>query len=274
MIPTVKLRPWMNYGYFVLTIIILTTIGPLFFANFYTHGDTTNKNLNTIIIAVFRVEDSWLTQIIALCTIVILRTLIAFQIGRALSGFLLIFLVLLWIISQCIEMLTKLRFDGVKNFRVIFLYSRLRVIIISSFSLLSSCNGLLVVLGLVVNVCANYVTIKLYNTIPFHVYLMFPILATMVPILISTILPHGVKYHEETEKLLSKWKMVIQFKNQKNLLTMNMKAKMVLKKLNAMKPVTLYFGVGSYNLIPLTNSFKSEYYMAIMEATVNAVLAF
>ncbi|OXA47368.1 Uncharacterized protein YsdA, partial [Folsomia candida] len=60
-------------------------------------------------------------------------------------------------------------------------------------------------LGLLMSVVYNFVTIRLYSVIPMPLYLYFPSVSVLIPVIIEALLPFGIRLNEKAVQLRNKW---------------------------------------------------------------------
>lgn len=120
-------------------------------------------------------------------------------------------------------------------------------------------------LGLLVCVTCNYVTIKMRHVMPMPFYLYFPSVSVLTPILIRILLPMGVTVFEGGN--------VIRGKVWKSLLGLSSEKKYFKKKVRGVGEIAFYASFFQYRLYRLQKSTKGTFYSVLIGHTITALLS-
>lgn len=146
-------------------------------------------------------------------------------------------------------------------------YNQLRIILKYVEGLKGGLECLLLTACFAVNVLSNWIALKMYNTLPLAIYLLFPLWATIIPIITSQTIPKSVELSVLSIKLLRNWRIQtgdddVRFK------------KIIRRKLKSLPSIRWNVQVNGYGFKALERSFKIDYFGAIVDYTVNCVMSF
>lgn len=132
-----------------------------------------------------------------------------------------------------------------------------------SSDVLHSMVALLQFSGLI-SVPLNYMTIMMYNTIPFRLYVIFPVACILLPLSHEIFLPILINVYEDEVNLHRKWRRSLCFCGD---------AKYLVRRVKATRILRVYCAVLEFNFYFLKNSTKLRYQYAILNYTISAVLS-
>ncbi|OXA47694.1 hypothetical protein Fcan01_17752 [Folsomia candida] len=123
--------------------------------------------------------------------------------------------------------------------------------------------AILMGLGLLLSVVFNFVTIKLYSVIPMPLYLYFPSVSVLIPVIIEALLPFGISLNVKAVQLRNKWDRQLERCGDR---------KYVRRILRAIKPFCINCGVAGYNVLKLVKGTKVWFYEQLLNYTISALL--
>ncbi|OXA40907.1 hypothetical protein Fcan01_24354 [Folsomia candida] len=123
----------------------------------------------------------------------------------------------------------------------------------------------LMLLGLLVCVTFNYVTIKMRHIIPITFYVYFPSVSVLTPIVIRIMLPKTVAIFEGGR--------VIRDTVWTTLLGLSSEKKYFKRKMKGIGEIAFYASFFQYRLYRLQNSTKATFYAVIIDRTITALLS-
>jgi len=147
------------------------------------------------------------------------------------------------------------------------LYCRLQLIISILHGLVSPAAIGIMSLGLLVSITFNFASLRMYGIIPMPMFLFYPVVAAIVPLLAHTLLPEGTMAYETTKAITQTWSYTVRHSNSPK------HTKYILKKIKSIRPAGFYAGIGGFNLYLLKNSTKSTYYWIMVEYTLDCLLS-
>lgn len=145
------------------------------------------------------------------------------------------------------------------------IYSVLEICLILSFDVINSCILVLMGFAFVFCVAANFISIKMYDTVPMPLYLYFPSISVLMPGMIKILLPMAIKIYEGAKVLNGKWKVLASFCKED--------VKYLRRKLRATKILQVYGGIFGFRFYHCRNSTMSDYAYVIMDYTISALFA-
>jgi len=111
-------------------------------------------------------------------------------------------------------------------------------------------------------VVSNYVTLRMYNVLPFAVYLAGPVIGTFVLFFMQVALPRAVQIHHKSVAGLTK------------AINLGNTNKYVSKYAKATRPLAFRAGTGKLVFCYLKLDFMRDFYQSIATSTTDALLAF
>lgn len=117
--------------------------------------------------------------------------------------------------------------------------------------------------GLVFGVCSNFCSLKLYRVVPLSLYACFPLVSILVLFVTDNLLPHGIKFHEISNKGI--WERKIRF-------GLCGQRRYLKRRLQSLQPFSMYGGILDYRLFKLVRSVRTSYYFAMMDYSVTLLL--
>ncbi|OXA47102.1 hypothetical protein Fcan01_18125 [Folsomia candida] len=125
-------------------------------------------------------------------------------------------------------------------------------------------TAILMGVGLVLCVAFNFISIRMYGSIPFPLYLYFPSVAIIIPLIIDTMLPMAIRVYEETSKIRRNWEYHLNGTENR---------KYISRRLQAVRPLQVKCRIMGYQGLKLTKSTKVGFYSQILEHTMTALLS-
>jgi hypothetical protein len=123
----------------------------------------------------------------------------------------------------------------------------------------------LMLIGFVVGVALNFVSLKMYHAIPMPFYLYFPSVAILILITTEILLKMAVDININSKKMVRrKWKQVVVNQHDR---------KYVGRKIRATRVLRLDGWLLGYKIYECTQSTRVSYYEAILIYTINALLS-
>lgn len=143
-------------------------------------------------------------------------------------------------------------------------YLELAVTVQVAYAILATIVALLMGLGLILCILFNFVSIKLYNVVPMPLYLCFPPVAVVIPLIIDTLLPFGISVNDKADKLKIKWGRK---------LVSSSDLKYIRRRVLAINPLHIPCGILGFKFFKLTKSIKVWFYDQILNYTITALLS-
>lgn len=143
--------------------------------------------------------------------------------------------------------------------------SRLCMFLMSKFQ--ESSTLVVFGLGLFAGIIFNTGSIKLWNILPFWLYFYFPSVSGIIVLIISILLPQAQVINDYSVMVLHKWNVEIMMEpdiKERNILR---------KKLKSLKPKKLHVGIHEVRFFSIDRSTKAEFYVRILDNTINLSLA-
>lgn len=209
------------------------------------------------------------SQFVIIVTLFRLLIIISFiQICRLFALIFCAITVLCHVVLSCINWMTrtsrKLIFGRDSARRILLGHDKLQIIIQNVQTEISSLQAVVLLTGLVLSICFNFVTIKMYHVIPMPLYLFFPAVGITIPIIIQIMLPMLIDVYEEGVVLDWRWRCtLLATKDRKHLK----------KKLKGIKILRLYAGLNDHLFFFTKMSTKSMYYYTILSYTISSLLS-
>ncbi|OXA40156.1 hypothetical protein Fcan01_24911 [Folsomia candida] len=125
----------------------------------------------------------------------------------------------------------------------------------------------LLLMGLVVFVVANFVTIKLYDSMPFPAYAFFVSVSVVVAIIVNLTLPlaHGVL--DASTEMKRRWGALMVREGDK------LELKCGRRRLKGMQPFFLWAGFAGSKMLRLNKETKVQYFEQVISWTVTLLLS-
>ncbi|OXA48123.1 hypothetical protein Fcan01_17043 [Folsomia candida] len=125
-------------------------------------------------------------------------------------------------------------------------------------------SAILMMLGLVLCVLFNFMSVKLYGLIPMPLYLFFPSVTVLIPLIIDTLLPFGIRINETSVRFRVKC-----WRNLKD----SCDRKYLRRRLSAIRPLCFDCGVLGFTFLKFTKSMQIWFYEQILSYTITALLS-
>lgn len=138
------------------------------------------------------------------------------------------------------------------------------IVVLLFYDIFSNIAACLMGAGFLLNIALNYVTIKLHHVVPMPMYLWFPTVSVLIPILIGILLPMMINVYENSKEAQNEWKWHS---------SKSSDLKYLQRRLKGTRPLRMQAGIGGYNLYFFKQSTKVTFYTAIIDYTINALLS-
>lgn len=117
--------------------------------------------------------------------------------------------------------------------------------------------------AIILSVLFNFMSIKLYSVIPMPLYLFFPSVAVLIPVIADTLMPLSIRVNEKAQNLKEKWS--------RNFVH-SAGRKYLRRKLMGINPLHILCGIGGFNFLKLIKSTKAWFYAQILNYSISALL--
>lgn len=205
-------------------------------------------------------NNSWYLWLLVRCLFIIP----AIQICRIISFAFCFITIAVYLFISCISYLdtsTALIASGRLIAREILrVNDSLNIVLQNLFKILSTAASLLFA-GLMLSVSVNFATIKMSHIIPMPIYLVFPAVAVIIPMIIQVMMPMLIKIYVGGESVIWKWKYFARFSKD---------LKFVTRMIRARQGVRINVGVFGYRLFFVKKSTKVTYYNTVLSYTISA----
>jgi len=144
-------------------------------------------------------------------------------------------------------------------------YTALRVTLTITTNFNAPLLAQLMTLAMAAGVFCNFGTIRFQAALPLPLYIFFPIISVVLPIMLYCTFPDATNVFEDSKRLIRNWKVEL-LRSRPNRLN--------LKRLESVYPIRLFAGLGGFNFFHLKNSTKSTYFVnGIIQTTFNILLS-
>ncbi|OXA37313.1 hypothetical protein Fcan01_27917 [Folsomia candida] len=120
-------------------------------------------------------------------------------------------------------------------------------------------------IGIIVFVLSNFVTIRLYDSLPTPTYTFFPSAAVMVALIVNLLLPKTHNVIENSDEMIRNWRKSCTTEN-------GYDAKILRRMFRSLRPTALYAGLGESRIICLNKETKVQYFEKVFSLTVDMLL--
>lgn len=138
------------------------------------------------------------------------------------------------------------------------------IVVLLFYDIFSNIAAVLMGAGFLLNISFNYVTLKLYHVVPMPMYLWFPTVSVLIPILIAILLPMMINVYEGSVQVQNLWGW--HSGKSRDL-------KYLRRRLLGARPLRMTTGIGGVNFYFFKQSTKVTFYSAIIDYTINALLS-
>ncbi|OXA40158.1 hypothetical protein Fcan01_24913 [Folsomia candida] len=125
----------------------------------------------------------------------------------------------------------------------------------------------LILMGLVVFVVANFVTLKLYDAMPFPVYSFFPSVSAVTALIVNLTLPLAHGLLDVSTELKRRWGASMVGEGNK------LELKCGRRRLKGVQPFCMWAGFGGSKMFRLNKETKVQYFEQVISGTVNLLLS-
>ncbi|OXA54890.1 hypothetical protein Fcan01_10114 [Folsomia candida] len=115
-----------------------------------------------------------------------------------------------------------------------------------------------------ISVPFNYMTLKMYNLVPFRLYVAFPVVCILLPMSHQILLPILISVYEGEVNLHKKWRRSLCFCGD---------TRYLMRRVKATKILRVYCGLSDFNFYFLKKSTKLKYQYTILSYTISALLS-
>lgn len=149
------------------------------------------------------------------------------------------------------------------------LYDQLRIILTHARSLIHTGAAICLLLTVVLCIFFNFVTLKLHVVVPMPLYLYFPTVSILLPVMLEVILPPAIRINTESMVLIHTLKSV------QDPYAKQVRNRYFSRRVESMKSCTIEGGAFGYRLFNIVRETKSECYYIIVDQdhTITALLA-
>lgn len=171
--------------------------------------------------------------------------------------------IILGIMSYLEENSGRIAMSRIKSLEILRIYNYLEIILQVVHEVSSTAASVLMILGLLLSVTLNFLTVKMRSVLPMPYYLVCPVSAGIIPVVIQILLPLAISIFENAEALLQSWRVEVRHSCDRRYLR---------RRLKTCKAVTVYAGLFKFNFYHLCVSTKSTFCYAIVDYTITALL--
>jgi hypothetical protein len=144
-------------------------------------------------------------------------------------------------------------------------YHALEIILLTAYDYIGNVIGSLMLIGFFLAVVFNFASLKMYPVIPMPLYLYFPSVSVLIPFTIHFMLKMGIDYHGNTENMVAiKWNRVV---------GQSCDRKYARRRIRATRILRVHGSILGFKIYDLTKSVRVEFYKAIQDYTINALLS-
>ncbi|OXA54403.1 hypothetical protein Fcan01_10283 [Folsomia candida] len=143
-------------------------------------------------------------------------------------------------------------------------YQTVQIIMAGTVEFTAAVTSISMFLAIVMSVLVNFVTLKMYETVPLPFFAFFPTASVLVVVLIGVMFPMLVDVYENCGEMYARWKYLVGRSVDKKYLT---------RRLRAIRVLRFYGGINGYNIYICQRSTKLTYYGVILSYTVSALLS-
>lgn len=143
-------------------------------------------------------------------------------------------------------------------------YNCLTIILQIVSDVSASAAAVLMLLGLVLSVTFNFLTVKMRSVLPLPYYLVCPMAAGIIPVAIQILVPVAIRIFEDSAKLMQTWRFALK---------RTWDRKYLRRRLRACKAAKIYAGVFKFNFFHLSRSTKGTFWYAIVDYTITALIS-
>lgn len=119
-------------------------------------------------------------------------------------------------------------------------------------------------ISFILSVLLNTMSLELYGVVDMPYFLVFPIIATVLEVIIHIMLRMMVDLSENCGKTQINWARLLRLSNDKKYLK---------RRLSSLQCIAVCGGILSYNLYLCKRSIKGTYFGAILNYTITSVLS-
>lgn len=153
--------------------------------------------------------------------------------------------------------------NPIREAQILCKHKGLEIILLMGTDITRFAIGGFMLLGAIISVGVNFISIKMLHLIPMPLNLTFPTVAVITPCLFSVMLPMLTDLYEMDRKVHSDWNYY---------LSRSPELKLLKRKLRATKVIRYYAGIFGFTVYQLKRKVKSECYFAIANYTITALL--
>ncbi|XP_035714195.1 uncharacterized protein LOC118438331 [Folsomia candida] len=193
----------------------------------------------------------------------------AISAGQVLLGCGYVFVMAAWTLLRCMRLIdedykvrTKLLFASPKELSVfVILYNRVILILAGVAAPQASVTLFMLVGCALVIIVLNIMSVNMHDQLPLNIYLMGPFFSVVLIIILNTVLKFVSYYEHISENMLRLWK------NDPILVVWGVH-KVHGRRVAAMRPIRVFMGIWTTNLLPVNAQFLCHYDAFIADSTV------
>ncbi|OXA37884.1 hypothetical protein Fcan01_27329 [Folsomia candida] len=149
--------------------------------------------------------------------------------------------------------------------RVLRNHAILQIILQSIENAVSALIAIIMLAGFLLSILFNFTTIKMYHVIPMPLYLFFPAVGILIPMIIQVMLPMLIEVYEGEVLLHRRWRCALWLRHGN--------IKYLKRRLTGVKVLRMYAGIKCHLFYFVKKSTKATYYYAIWSYTISAMLS-
>lgn len=125
-------------------------------------------------------------------------------------------------------------------------------------------------IGLILGIFTISFTFTMYSIFPLYVYWYCPFVSLSIVIIVNLTLPLTHKAQDDSQALLKLWLVTAYYADERWF--SKLEKKIMLRKLNSLRPFRFYASIGRHNLFLLKKSTKGTFYWVMMEKAINYII--
>jgi len=195
---------------------------------------------------------------------VVIANVLILDAGRHLLGISLLFICVIWVLNCCVYLTAEEygdAFDIQHKLRAIQMY---RMVHLSLNGIRSAQATVVMIMtggtavGLTMLLC---ITILFYDKVPFNVYIMAPVAAAAVILMVQVAITQVILVSDASKEMIRKWRATSK--------------SLYMRKVNqSMRPLHIYIGFQEYSFVELDREFKISYYYSILDYTTMFLMSY
>lgn len=143
-------------------------------------------------------------------------------------------------------------------------YATMQIIMAIGYDFIAPAISVCMFISFILSVLLNTMSLELYGVVDMPYFLVFPIIATVLEVIIHIMLRMMVDLSENCGKTQINWARLLRLSNDKKYLK---------RRLSSLQCIAVCGGILSYNLYLCKRSIKGTYFGAILNYTITSVLS-